>query len=252
MINFEGRNVLITGAAGGLGREISWTFARSGANVYALDHDDEKGRRLIDLYPGDAAAERIHFVKADLADLKNLKSLVGELCERVGGIDVLINNAAVYPSKPMESYSIEEYQWVQHVNADAAMVCSLAVVPGMRAKNFGRIINVASTTLYGGWPLLMPYVVSKGALLGMTRAMARELGPHSITVNCVCPGAFPTDAEAIHPNPEGYRMFILEHQSLKRRGAPQDIAHVMTFFASEAAGFVTGQTLNVDGGWFMN
>ena len=85
----------------------------------------------------------------------------------------------------------------------------------------------------------------------MTRAMARELGPHGITVNAVSPGAFPTDAEKIHPDPEGYERFVLEHQSVKRRGAPEDIANAMLFFAAEGSGFVTGQTLNVDGGWVM-
>ena len=140
---------------------------------------------------------------------------------------------------------------MQGVNVDAALVCVQAALPHMKRQRFGRIVNVVSITMYGGWPLLLPYVTSKGALLGMTRAMARELGPHGITVNAVSPGAFPTDAEKIHPDPEGYERFVLEHQSVKRRGAPEDIANAMLFFAAEGSGFVTGQTLNVDGGWVM-
>ena len=93
---------------------------------------------------------------------------------------------------------------------------------------------------------------SKGALIGLTRAWAREFGPYGITVNAVSPGAFPTDAEKIHPDPEGYTRFVLEHQAVKRRGRPGDIANALMFLASERSGFITGQTLNVDGGWVMH
>jgi NAD(P)-dependent dehydrogenase (short-subunit alcohol dehydrogenase family) len=107
-------------------------------------------------------------------------------------------------------------------------------------------------TFNGGWANILPYVTSKGAVVGMTRALARELGPSGITVNCVSPGAFPTDAEKIHPDPEGYSRFLIERQAIKRRGRPEEIADAMMFFASGRSGFITGQTLNVDGGWAMN
>ena len=141
---------------------------------------------------------------------------------------------------------------MQRVNADAALVCVQAALPFMKRRQTGRIINVLSITLHGGWADLLPYVTSKGALLGMTRALARELGRDGITVNAVSPGAFPTDAEKIHPDPEGYQRFVLDHQAIKRRGRPQDIADAMLFLASEQASFMTGQTLNVDGGWVMD
>ena len=171
---------------------------------------------------------------------------------REGGVDIVINNAAIYPSKPFEDYTIEEHQQVQRVNVDAGIVCVQAALPGMKAKGFGRIINVASITLHGGWALLSPYVASKAALVGLTRAWAREFGPHGVTVNAIAPGAFPTDGEKIHPDPEGYAHFVLEHQALKRRGTPADIANVLMFLASDMSSFVTGQTINVDGGWVMH
>jgi NAD(P)-dependent dehydrogenase (short-subunit alcohol dehydrogenase family) len=194
----------------------------------------------------------MHFVRGDLSDLSALRAQLDTLMAQTDGIDVLINNAAIYPSKPIEAYSIEEHQLVQRVNADAALVCVQAALPNMKRLQAGRIINVLSITLHGGWADLLPYVTSKGALLGMTRALARELGRDGITVNAVSPGAFPTDAEKIHPDPEGYQRFVLDHQSIKRRGRPQDIADAMLFLASEQASFMTGQTLNVDGGWVMD
>ncbi len=252
-MDMTGKKVLVTGAAGGLGSSICWAFARAGAQVLALDIDPAKGERLVAAGEGEGAEvrARLRFVQGDLAELGALAAQLAALFEAQGGIDVLINNAAIYPSRSIEEFSIEEHRRVQGVNVDAALVCVQAALPHMKRQRFGRIVNVVSITMYGGWPLLLPYVTSKGALLGMTRAMARELGPHGITVNAVSPGAFPTDAEKIHPDPEGYERFVLEHQSVKRRGAPEDIANAMLFFAAEGSGFVTGQTLNVDGGWVM-
>jgi NAD(P)-dependent dehydrogenase (short-subunit alcohol dehydrogenase family) len=165
---------------------------------------------------------------------------------------VVINNAAIYPSKPFEDYTIEEHQAVQRINVDAGIVAVQAALPGMRDQGFGRIINVSSITLSGGWANLSPYVASKMALVGLTRAWAREFGPYGVTVNAIAPGAFPTDAEKIHPDPEGYNRMVLDAQAIKRRGTAQDIANAIAFFASDESGFVTGQTLHVNGGWTMN
>ena len=252
-MDMTGKRVLITGAAGGLGMAISWAFARAGAQVLALDHDAAKGLSLVAQGEDQPAAvrARLRFVQADLADLPALSARLTALFDEIGGIEVLVNNAAIYPSRPVEEFSIEEHRRVQAVNVDAPLACVQAALPHMKRQGFGRILNVTSITLYGGWPLLLPYVTSKGALQGMTRALARELGPHGITVNAVSPGAFPTDAEKIHPDPEGYARHVLQHQCVQRRGSPADIANAMLFLASDASGFITGQTLNVDGGWVM-
>ena len=137
------------------------------------------------------------------------------------------------------------------MNVEAAVICLQEVLPSMRKSNFGRIVNITGITLSGGWSNLAPYVASKGTLLGLTRAWAREYGSFGITSNCIAPGAFPTDAEKIHPNPEDYARFVLDHQSIKRRGKPEDIANGLLFLTSEESSFITGQTLHIDGGWWM-
>ncbi|TCT08764.1 NAD(P)-dependent dehydrogenase (short-subunit alcohol dehydrogenase family) [Tepidamorphus gemmatus] len=248
-MDFSGRTVLLTGGAGGLGIDIALAFADAGARVIALDIRDDRGADLLSRAVGTTGE-----VLYEHVDLSQLDALPGELDRIVsahGPVDILINNAAIYPARPFDEYTVEDYRAVQAVNVDAHVQCMLSLAPGMRARGWGRIINVASITFYGGWDKLFPYVASKGALVGLTRAWARELGPFGITVNAIAPGAFPTDAEKIHPDPEGYARFVLEHQSLKRRGSPRDIAGTMMFLASDYSAFITGQTLNVDGGWVM-
>lgn len=242
--------ILYTGAAGGLGAETTLYFLRAGARVVALDNN----RRRLDALSAQAADESLSglvICETDLSDLTALRGGLEHMSAKVGGFDVVINNAAIYPSKPFEDYTLEEHQAVQRVNVEAGIVCVQVALPRMRKKGWGRIVNIASVTVYGGWANLSPYVQSKGALIGLTRAWAREFGPYGVTVNAVSPGAFPTDAEKIHPDPDGYARFVLEHQSVKRRGEPRDISSALMFFISRDSGFITGQTLNVDGGWVM-
>jgi NAD(P)-dependent dehydrogenase (short-subunit alcohol dehydrogenase family) len=247
----KGRTVLYTGAAGGLGLDTTLLLIERGADVIALDNDDAKIANLLTASEGRGPG-RLTVSHTDLADLAALRATLDSLAESHGGIDVVINNAAVYPSKPFEDYTVEEHQFVQRINVDAGIVAVQAALPGMRAKGFGRIVNVSSITISGGWANLSPYVASKGALIGLTRAWAREFGQWGVTVNAIAPGAFPTDAEKIHPDPEGYDHMVLDAQSIKRRGTASDIAHAIAFFAADEAGFITGQTLHVNGGWTMS
>jgi NAD(P)-dependent dehydrogenase (short-subunit alcohol dehydrogenase family) len=249
-MTIQNKTILYTGAAGGLGAPATLAFLKAGATVIAIDHDPAKLSAL-EAAASAAGHDRLIVRALDLSDLAGLRRELEAVSVEIGGFDVVINNAAIYPSKPFEDYTIEEHQAVQRVNVDAGIVCVQVALPTMRAKGQGRIINIASVTLSGGWALLSPYIQSKGALIGLTRAWAREFGPYGITVNAIAPGAFPTDAEKIHPDPEGYNNFILERQSVKRRGTPDDIANALIFFASNESGFITGQTLNVDGGWWM-
>ncbi|GAB7554310.1 SDR family oxidoreductase [Novosphingobium sp. 11B] len=249
----KGRTVLYTGAAGGLGLDTTLLLIERGAHVIALDNDDAKIARLS---AAAAAAGKgpgqLTVSRTDLSDLAALHTILDALAREHGGIDVVINNAAIYPSKPFEDYTIEEHQRVQRINVDAGIVAVQAALPRMRAKGFGRIVNVSSITISGGWANLSPYVASKAALVGLTRAWAREFGEWGVTVNAIAPGAFPTDAETIHPDPEGYNRMVLDAQAIKRRGAASDIAHAIAFFAADEAGFITGQTLHVNGGWTMS
>jgi 3-oxoacyl-[acyl-carrier protein] reductase len=250
MFDFAGKTILYTGAAGGLGLQTTVLFLEAGARVVAIDNDPKKVQALREAAA--PHADRLTVAPLDLTDLSTLSKELPNLAARTGGFDIVINNAAIYPSKPVEEFSVEEHQAVQRVNVDAAIVCTQAAIPHMRARSWGRIVNISSITFYGLLPLLAPYVASKGALIGLTRAWARELGPYGITVNAILPGAFPTDAEKIHPDPEGYSRFVLDKQAVKRRGHSGDIANALMFFASDASGFITGQSLNVDGGWVMN
>jgi 3-oxoacyl-[acyl-carrier protein] reductase len=240
------KRVLITGGAGGLGAKASWEFAAQGAQVIALDRGGDIGERLgaVGTAYGTVSGS-VGWLDVDLADTTVLSDAIEAEIRRNGAFDVLINNAAIYPSKPFLDYADEELMQVHAVNTHAPLRLAQMLVPGMRSKGWGRIINISSITFHGGWGELLPYVTSKGALVGATRALARELGVHGITVNCVSP-------EAIHPDPEAYNALVIGHQSIKHRGEAADIAHALLFLASERSGFITGQTLAVDGGWYMS
>ncbi len=247
--SLAGRTILYTGAAGGLGLETTVEMLRSGARVIAVDNNPAKVAALQDAAAG---MPGLTVAMLDLSDLAGLRAGLERASGEVGGFDVVINNAAIYPSKPFEAYTIEEMQLVQRINVDAGIVCVQVSLPHMKAAGRGRIINISSVTISGGWADLTPYVQSKMALVGLTRSWAREFGRHGITVNAVAPGAFPTDAEKIHPDLPAYEKRIHEAQALQRRGAPADIANILMFLASDVASFITGQTIHVDGGWYMH
>lgn len=247
--SIAGKTILYTGAAGGLGLQTTIAMLRTGARVVAIDND---GRKIAALQEAAGSIDGLTIGMLDLSDLGGLRAGLEALSQEVGGFDVVINNAAIYPSKPFEDYTIEEMQLVQRINVDAGIVCVQVALPHMKKKQRGRIINVASVTLSGGWSDLTPYVQSKGALVGLTRSWAREFGKHGITVNAISPGAFPTDAEKIHADFAAYEKRIYDHQAIQRRGTPEDISNILMFLASDASSFITGQTINVDGGWVMH
>ena len=250
-MRFAGKTVIITGAAGGLGSVMAAAFAAEGGNVAVVDLPGGRGGELAAGLTASDAAGNAFFVPCDLADLAGTAEIMKEIAAGHGGVDVLVNNAAIYPSKAVGDYTIEEWQRVQRTNVDAAFVCAQSVLPAMRAAGSGRIVNISSITFFGGLPRLAPYVTSKAALVGLTRALARECGADGITVNAVAPGAFPTAAEAIHGDPEAYNAFVLGQQAVKRRGKPEDVAAAVLFFSAPEASFITGQLLCVDGGWVM-
>ncbi|GGD57610.1 SDR family NAD(P)-dependent oxidoreductase [Croceicoccus mobilis] len=247
----KGRTVLYTGAAGGLGFETTLLMIDRGATVIAIDYNRDKLAALEQAALGRGPG-RLVVSDADLGDLAAYRAVLERLLAETGGFDIVINNAGIYPSKPFEDFTLEEYQAVQRVNVDAGVLAVQIGLPGMKSRGFGRIVNISSITVSGGWENLSPYVASKMTLIGLTRAWAREFGPAGVTVNAIAPGAFPTDAEKIHPDPEGYERMVLDAQAIKRRGHAGDIANTIAFFTSDEAGFITGQTLHVNGGWTMN
>jgi len=217
-----------------------------GCRVVVADRNPERNRALAErLSP---LGEVLGHV-ADVSTPDFAEPLAEVARDRFGGIDIVVNNAATYPSKAWDEYSIEEWDTTIDTNLRSLWLMAKAAVPSMRERGGGSIVNIGSITALIGLPLILPYVSSKGGLTGFTRALAREVGQHNVRVNNVSPGAFPTGGETIHPDPEGYSRFVIERQCLKRRGTPDDLADVVAFMASERSSFITGQVIEVCGGW---
>jgi NAD(P)-dependent dehydrogenase (short-subunit alcohol dehydrogenase family) len=241
---------IVTGAGGALGRAIA---LRCGADGFAVAAFGRPSATLAETVAQlEAAGVPTLEVAFDLRDAAAIVEAVDRTERELGPVEVLVNNAAIYPNTPFLDIPVEEYDDVVAVNQRAYFVAAQAVGRHMVRRGRGSMINIGSITWGGGWPLLASYVSTKGAAVAMTRALARELGPSGVRVNLVSPGAFPTDAEKIHPDPEEYQRFVLDHQSLKRRGTNEELAAVVAFLAGEDSSFVTGQTINVNGGWTMD
>ncbi|GLR54113.1 SDR family oxidoreductase [Shinella yambaruensis] len=251
MTELSGKTVLITGALGTLGRAQAARLARAGASLLLLDRPAAEGGTT---FAADIAAT--HDVKAayvgeDLNDLAAAERRAASLSREHGGIDILINNAALIINKPFEDFSLEEYEDQVRVNSSAAFALARAVAPAMKEKRYGKIVNFCSVTLNGRWDGYVPYVASKGAMLGLTKSLARELGPHGVRVNAVSPGAVVSEAEArvFADRLQQYNDWILENQSLKARIQPADVADLVHFLVSPASDMISGQNIAIDGGW---
>jgi NAD(P)-dependent dehydrogenase (short-subunit alcohol dehydrogenase family) len=247
MTDLAGKTVLLTGALGSLGRAQSEAILAAGASLVLLDR------------PGHAEAAgfvaglgpKARYLGQDLNDLAGTRRAAEALAAEAGGIDVLINNAALIINRPFEAFSIEEYEDQIRVNSSAAFVLAQAVAPGMKAKGYGKIVNFCSITLIGRWDGYVPYVASKGAMLGLTKTLSRELGPHGIRVNAVSPGAVVSEAEerVYGDRLKQYNDWILENQAVKARIEPRHIADLVLFLISPASDMISGQNLAIDGGW---
>jgi NAD(P)-dependent dehydrogenase (short-subunit alcohol dehydrogenase family) len=242
-----GKTALITGALGTIGKALVMRYCQEGARVVASDRPDMQNVDDI-LRP---LGSGIRYFGADLSDLPGVEKAVIELAEDLGGVDILVNNAAFVVNKPHEEFSIQEYEAEIRINSSAAFVLSRACSKHMKQKKSGKIVNLTSLTLTGHWEGFVPYVASKGAMYGLVKAMARELGHYGINVNGVSPGAVVSEAEWRHfgDKREEYHQWILERQSLKRRIEPVDIANLAIFLSSSQADLITGQNIHCDGGW---
>lgn len=238
--------VVITGAAGGLGREFALGFAAEGAKIVAADLSEAGLAETVSLV--EAAGGQALAVRVDVTSKTSTDALADAAVSHFGRIDVLVNNAAIYATLKRAKFTeIDPDEWdrVMNVNVKGAWLCSASIYPKM-AQPGGRIVNIASATVFSGSPLWMHYVASKSAVIGMTRVMAKEVGPNGVTVNAIAPGFTLTDASlSLMENAENYGV---DRGALKRASQPEDIVGAAIFLASSRADFITGQTLVVDGG----
>jgi 3-oxoacyl-[acyl-carrier protein] reductase len=247
MTAVAGKTAIVTGAATGIGAATATLLAARGARVLAAGLQPEELRATvaaIEAEGGDALA-----IEADLSDPAQIEAVATRAQAAFGGADILVNNHAIYPLGPWHEADAAEWDAVFATNVRSYFLLAKAVRPQMLARGGGAIVNVASVTFYWGEAGLVSYVASKGAVIGFTRSLAREAGPEGIRVNAVAPGAFPTAATAIHADQDALWNGVLEAQSIKRRGEVEDVARAIAFFAGDDSGFVSGQTLLVDGGW---
>ena len=246
----EGRVAIVTGAGGGLGVGICQSLAAAGAKVACVGRTHEsidEAARLVQELGGTAVA-----VLCNVADGEQVQAMVETVVAELGGLDILVNNAAIYSRREWTEITPDEWDEILATNLKGYFLCAQSAFPHLKAGGNGRIINVSSVTFFGGTPMLLDYVASKGGIVGFTRALAREIGPDGVTVNTISPGAFPTDAEKIHPDQEGYNQHILNMQAIKRRGTPEDMGNLVVFLAGNTASFITGQLIAIDGGWVMH
>ncbi|KVK54027.1 hypothetical protein L901_19265 [Agrobacterium sp. D14] len=245
-----GKVVLITGAGQGIGRELARQFAAAGATPILADLNIDNAQRVRDEILAQGGKATAHPV--DIADVASVDALVAAVLAEYGRIDVLINNAAMFASldkRHFEAIPLEEWDRVLRVNITGPFLCARAVVPAMRKAGWGRIINISSDAVPKGVRNYLHYVTSKSAIIGMTNAMARELGPDGINVNCIRPGPVATEVErAVNPTLD-LRRLQLSQQCIQRGMVHTDLVGLMIFLATPASGFITGQTIAVDGGY---
>jgi NAD(P)-dependent dehydrogenase (short-subunit alcohol dehydrogenase family) len=246
--SLKDRVVIITGAGQGIGRAFAKAFAMAGARAVIAERNEKSAAAVAEeILKADGQALA---VTTDVADPASIAEMIEVVEDEYGRIDVLINNAGLFSTlemRPFDQIPLEEWEEVLRVNLTGPFLCARAVLPAMRRANWGRIINIGSGAVRLGRPNYLHYIASKAALAGMSLSMARELGPDGITVNAILPGATFTEIERKTVTPQ-QKERIVSMQCIPRAETPQDLVGAALFLASEASAFVTGQTLNLDGG----
>jgi len=235
----DGKVALVTGGAQGIGRAIADGLEAAGATVVVADLNPPEGG-----------------IRADVSSETDVDALVGEVVDRNGGVDILVNNAGLYASlemRPFTEIPLDVWRQVMDVNVASMFLMCRAVVPVMRGRGGGKIVNISSGTPFRGVPFLLHYVTSKGAIVALTRALAKELGKDAIHVNCVAPGF--TMSEGVLANPEvveKLRDVSIAARTIQRDQVAEDVVGAVVFFCSPGADFVTGQTMVIDGGQYFH
>jgi NAD(P)-dependent dehydrogenase (short-subunit alcohol dehydrogenase family) len=241
MERLKGKVAIVTGGASGIGKAIALRLAQDGASVVVADLQkcDQVG---------------IMGLQADVSNETEVSSMASEVVKQLGRIDILVNNAAIFSSlelRPFESIPVDEFRRVMEVNILGVWLCCRACAPHMRNGGYGRIVNLASGAPLKGVPLFLHYISSKGAVIAMTRGLARELGKDNITVNALAPGFTLSENVAKHANHVRQGEITRMTRAIQRDETPADVVGTVSFLASEDAAFITGQTIVVDGGSAM-
>ena len=247
-MKLKDRVAVVTGAGQGIGRAYAHRFVREGAKVVVAELNETKGKAVAEEIA--AAGGEALFVQTDVAEEASCQEMAASTVRQFGRLDVLVNNAAVFSTitmKPFWELTVAEWDRLMAVNVRGVWLASKAVVDQMRRQGGGRIINISSGVIFMGRPNYLHYVASKGAVFAMTRAMARELGDFGITVNTITPGATYTEVPRGTVTPE-QRDAMLRAMCIKHPEEPKDLVGTVVFLASDDAAFITGQTINVDGG----
>ena len=235
----DGKVAIVTGGAQGIGAAIVKGLESEGAEVVVADLEP----------PEDG-------IQADVSSEEDVERMVGQALERNGRIDILINNAGLYASHEMRAFTqipLEEWNRVMEVNVASMFLTCRAVVPVMREQGGGKIVNISSGTPFRGVPFLLHYVTSKGAIVALTRSLAKEVGADGIHVNCVAPGFTMSDGVKEHPEViEQLRDVSVAARTLQRDQEPEDVVGAVAYLCSPAASFVTGQTIVIDGGQYFH
>jgi 2-deoxy-D-gluconate 3-dehydrogenase len=261
LIRLEARTAIVTGGATGIGAAIARRFVEAGARVTIADADEEKAQNTVREIG--ASGNRVSFIKCDVSQEEQVKAMVSHAAGEMGGIHVLVNNAGIYPRKPLAEMSGEDFSKVLNVNLLGTFLCSLYASREMiRQRQEGCIINIASIeALHPSSTGMTAYDASKGGVLMLTRSLARELGPQGIRVNAIAPGGILTRAILSHvgnrakeEEKAGLKELkaFMSRMALGRMGEPDDIARVALFLASNLASYVTGEMVIVDGGYLIS
>jgi NAD(P)-dependent dehydrogenase (short-subunit alcohol dehydrogenase family) len=241
----DGRVAIVTGAAQGIGRVFAQALAGVGAIPIVADRNVPKAEAVAQEIGGAALP-----VEVDVADPASVQAMADKVLTAHGRIDILVNNAAIFSTitmRPFEQIPLDEWDQVLRVNLTGPFLCARAVLPAMRRAQWGRIVNIGSGAVTLGRPGYLHYIATKSGLAGMSRSMARELGPDGITVNTILPGATFTEIERKTITPEWVERIVAQ-QCVHRPQVPQDLVAALLFLCSPGAAFVTGQAINVDGG----